>query len=136
MSPRITGRRKRHTRASFRLRRFVPIAAQPVGDETDGVVVEHPVFAEGGHAVVAFSVKTRVGRVGNKIDEPVARAEAGQIGSGGVFVRLVEWMALGAAHGVAGDQRFSCVDERGLVLILFTWGWVLGFGGGRVYYCF
>ena len=97
--------------------RLVPVAAKPIGDEADGVVVQHFVLAEGGHAVVALAVKAGVGGIGNEIDEPIARSVAGEIGRGGIFVGLMELMTLSAAHDFAGDERFAFDDKGSVALI-------------------
>ena len=107
----------------------MPIAAQPVGEQADGVVIEDFVFGEGGHSVVAFAEEAGVGRVRDEGQKPFARAVAGEIGPGNVLVRLVKLMALGAAHGLAGNQRFAFRDHRGVALVGGMLGFKRGFGG-------
>ena len=70
-----------------------------------------------------------MGGVGNEIHEPVARAKTGKIGGTGVFVRLVELMALGTAHGVAGNQRFAFGNKGGVAPVGVTLEFEFSLGG-------
>src|SRR5438477_12455403 len=71
------------------------------------MVVEDFVFGEGGHAVVAFAEEAGVGRVRDEGQKPFARAVVGEVGRRGVLVRHVKLVAFGAAHGLAGNERFA-----------------------------
>src|SRR5579862_1905124 len=59
---------------------FVPVAAEPVGDQADLVGAEDLFFAERGHAVVAVAVEIRMAGVVEEFDEPRFGGVAGEVG--------------------------------------------------------
>src|SRR6266702_1923726 len=112
------------------LRRLVPLAAQPVGQQADRLRVEDFFIAESGHAVVAFAVVGRVFGIGQQADDPAPRTVAGEVGGGGVFVLLAELVAYGAAE-LRAQQAAAFADEGGILLVDLDLRLQLGFGGER-----
>src|SRR6266436_6237324 len=98
------------------LRRLVPLAAQPVRQQADGMRVEDFFIAESGHAVVAFAVVGRVFGVGEEADDPAPRTVTGEVGGGGVFVLLAKLVAFGAAE-LRAQQAAAFADEGGILLV-------------------
>src|SRR6266700_2278599 len=98
------------------LSRLVPLAAQPVRQQADGLRVEDFFIAESGHAVVAFAVVGRVFGIGQQADDPAPRTVAGEVGGGGVFVFLAELVAFGAAE-LRAQQAAAFADEGGILLV-------------------
>src|SRR5581483_3216856 len=74
--------------------RLVPVATQPVGDETDFLFAAHLLGPERRHAVVALAEETLVGRIGDERRQPLAGTKAGQIRTGGVITRIMKPVTL------------------------------------------
>src|SRR5437762_3861918 len=82
------------------------------------------------HTVVAFTVEFWVRRIRNKADQPLARAIAGQVRAGRIFIRFAESVTLGAID-VAFEQLAAGGNVYGGLGIGSALGWQFGFGGER-----
>ena len=106
---------------------IMPCAAQPIGDQANGLFAQDLVCAESGHAIVSLAIKVGVGGIVDKIDQPLARAVAGQVGAGGLFIFVAELVAIRALKLVE-EQRAAFFDHRGVALVGGKLRLELGFG--------
>ena len=90
--------------------------------------VQNFILGERGHTVVFLSVEFGVCGVGNNFRQPGARTVARQVRRGGVFVGLVELVAIGAVHFRAGEQRLSFPDDGVVAFVAVALRLQLGFG--------
>src|SRR5687768_3409463 len=85
-------------------RRSGAFPTEPCHEHGNAFFVEPIFLTEGGHAIVAFTVKTFVRGVLDHSGEPFGGAVTGEIGGGGTVVGFAKLMAFGAAHFVRSDE--------------------------------
>src|SRR5207253_10508758 len=69
---------------------LVPIASQPVGYQSNCFCIKNFIIAVFLHAVVVLAIVALLLGIANHPDEPFARAVAGQVRPGGLFVLFVK----------------------------------------------